>query len=175
MEILTHGDSDEPGVWRAAKATDGVVIDIDSGESVGRGFAMPHSPRLAMGRLWVLNSGVCQLGPDRVECDRVSSEILKTCPVLFDDLQEVRCLEKWLWSQTSAPLRSLGERQGVSPPRVSYTTPNSSCHGVSRLEGLLPHRSFSPKPHKSGTGTTDEQRSDQKPCRQRCLVFDIQI
>ena len=38
------------------------MIDIDSGETVSRGFAMPHSPRIAMGRLWVLNSGAGQLG-----------------------------------------------------------------------------------------------------------------
>ena len=100
MEILTHGDSDELGVWRATKATDGVVIDTDSGESVGRGFAMSHSPRLAMARLWVLNSGDCQLGTDRVVRDRVSSVIPKTCPVLFDDLQKVRCFGTWLWSLT---------------------------------------------------------------------------
>ena len=60
--VAAHGDSDEPGGWRATKATGGVVIDIDSGETVARGFAMPHSPRLALGRLWVLNSGAGQLG-----------------------------------------------------------------------------------------------------------------
>ena len=60
--VAAHGDSDEPGGWRATKATGGVVIDIDSGETVARGFAMPHSPRLALGRLWLLNSGAGQLG-----------------------------------------------------------------------------------------------------------------
>ena len=60
--VAAHGDSDEPGGWRATKATGGVVIDIDSGETVARGFAMPHSPRLGLGRLWVLNSGAGQLG-----------------------------------------------------------------------------------------------------------------
>jgi len=60
--VAAHGDSDEPGGWRSSKATGGVVIDIDSGETISRGFAMPHSPRIAMGRLWVLNSGAGQLG-----------------------------------------------------------------------------------------------------------------
>lgn len=60
--VAAHGDSDEPGGWRATKATGGVVIDVDSGETVARGFAMPHSPRLALGRLWLLNSGAGQLG-----------------------------------------------------------------------------------------------------------------
>lgn len=44
--------------WRPDKATTGVVIDVQSGETVARGFAMPHSPRLHNGRLWVLNSGL---------------------------------------------------------------------------------------------------------------------
>ena len=60
--VTAHGDSDEPGGWRDTKATGGVVIDVDSGETVARGFAMPHSPRVALGRLWVLNSGAGQLG-----------------------------------------------------------------------------------------------------------------
>lgn len=60
--VAAHGDSDEPGGWRTTKATGGVVIDVDSGETISRGFAMPHSPRIAMGRLWVLNSGAGQLG-----------------------------------------------------------------------------------------------------------------
>ena len=41
-----------------------------------------------------------RLGTDRVERDRVSTEILKACSVLFDDPQEVRGLETWLWSLT---------------------------------------------------------------------------
>ena len=41
-----------------------------------------------------------RLGTDRVKRDRVSSQILKVCSVLFDDPQEVRGLETWLWSLT---------------------------------------------------------------------------
>lgn len=60
--VTAHGQSNEPGGWRAARATGGIVMDVDSGEIVARGFAMPHSPRLAHERLWVLNSGAGQLG-----------------------------------------------------------------------------------------------------------------
>ena len=35
---------------------------MDSGETIARGFAMPHSPRVHDGRLWVLDSGRGQLG-----------------------------------------------------------------------------------------------------------------
>ncbi len=55
--VTCHGDQDEPGGWRETKATGGVLIDVESGESVARDFAMPHSPRLYDGKLWVLNSG----------------------------------------------------------------------------------------------------------------------
>jgi predicted O-linked N-acetylglucosamine transferase (SPINDLY family) len=41
-----------------------------------------------------------RLGTDRSERDRVSASILELCPILFDDPQEVRCLETWLWSLT---------------------------------------------------------------------------
>lgn len=60
--VTCHGDSDQPGGWREDKATGGVVIDVASSEVVARGFAMPHSPRIAHGKLWVLNSGAGQLG-----------------------------------------------------------------------------------------------------------------
>jgi hypothetical protein len=47
--------------WRADKATSGCLIDVASGETVARGFAMPHSPRVHRGRVWMLHSGAGQL------------------------------------------------------------------------------------------------------------------
>jgi len=35
----------------------GIVIDVDSGETIAHGLCMPHSPRLHQGRLYVLDSG----------------------------------------------------------------------------------------------------------------------
>jgi uncharacterized protein (TIGR03032 family) len=55
--VTCMAESNEPGGWRPSKATSGRVLDIASGESVTRGMAMPHSPRVRGGRLWVLNSG----------------------------------------------------------------------------------------------------------------------
>ncbi|MGZ8363553.1 MAG: TIGR03032 family protein [Caulobacteraceae bacterium] len=43
--------------WRAQRRGGGVLIDVRSREIVARGLSMPHSPRLAEGRLWVLDSG----------------------------------------------------------------------------------------------------------------------
>lgn len=49
--------SDTAGGWREDKNNTGRILDIDSGEVVSEGLAMPHSPRLHRGRLMVLNSG----------------------------------------------------------------------------------------------------------------------
>jgi uncharacterized protein (TIGR03032 family) len=60
--VTAHGQSDEPAAWRGDKANGGVVIDVESGEVVVRGLAMPHSPRWHDGRLWVLDSGRGSIG-----------------------------------------------------------------------------------------------------------------
>jgi uncharacterized protein (TIGR03032 family) len=55
--VTAMSETDIAGGWRASKATSGCVIDVASGEIVYRGLAMPHSPRVHMGRLWLLDSG----------------------------------------------------------------------------------------------------------------------
>jgi len=60
--VTAMAESNQPAGWRPTKATSGCLIDVDSGETVARGLAMPHSPRLHAGKLWVLNSGCGQLG-----------------------------------------------------------------------------------------------------------------
>ena len=55
--VTAMSETDEPDGWRANKSTSGVIIDVQSGETLARGFAMPHSPRLVDDRLYVLNSG----------------------------------------------------------------------------------------------------------------------
>lgn len=55
--VTALGETDEPGAWRPAKASGGLIIDVDTGAIVVRGLSMPHSPRWYDGRLWVLNSG----------------------------------------------------------------------------------------------------------------------
>ncbi len=48
--------------WRDHRRNGGVVIDVESGETVSSGLSMPHSPRLHDGKLWVLQSGTGELG-----------------------------------------------------------------------------------------------------------------
>lgn len=55
--VTAFGETDTPEGWRQGKVGGGVVIDVDSGETVARGLAMPHSPRVHNGRLWALDSG----------------------------------------------------------------------------------------------------------------------
>jgi uncharacterized protein (TIGR03032 family) len=60
--VTAHAATDTPEGWRNHKKDGGVVLETLSGEVVGHGLCMPHSPRLHAGRLWVLESGVGGIG-----------------------------------------------------------------------------------------------------------------
>jgi uncharacterized protein (TIGR03032 family) len=56
------------------KTTGGCLIDFASGATIVRGLSMPHSPRVARGRLYVLHSGVGRLetvNPANGQCESV--------------------------------------------------------------------------------------------------------
>lgn len=55
--VSALGTSNDPRGWRETKSDGGVLIDVDSGEIVARGFCMPHSPRMHQGKLYLLDSG----------------------------------------------------------------------------------------------------------------------
>jgi uncharacterized protein (TIGR03032 family) len=55
--VTALGETDVAGGWRENKASGGILIDVESGETVLRGLSMPHSPRWFDGRLWLLESG----------------------------------------------------------------------------------------------------------------------
>ncbi len=59
--VTALAETDTPQGWRANKVKSGCLIDVASGQTVARGFAMPHSPRVHGGRVWMLNSGAGQL------------------------------------------------------------------------------------------------------------------
>jgi uncharacterized protein (TIGR03032 family) len=59
--VTALAETDTPQGWRADKANSGCLIDVASGQTVARGFAMPHSPRVHRGRVWMLHSGAGQL------------------------------------------------------------------------------------------------------------------
>jgi uncharacterized protein (TIGR03032 family) len=49
--------SDVVDGWREWRHEGGVIIDVETGRVVTEDLSMPHSPRLANGALWVLDSG----------------------------------------------------------------------------------------------------------------------
>lgn len=67
------GTTDLAGGWRANKASGGVLLDVDSGEIVLRGLSMPHSPRMAGGRFFVLESGKGTLATADLATGRVET------------------------------------------------------------------------------------------------------
>jgi uncharacterized protein (TIGR03032 family) len=55
--VTALAETDTAGAWRANKSESGCLIDVESGEVVARGFSMPHSPRVHLGQIWLLDSG----------------------------------------------------------------------------------------------------------------------
>jgi uncharacterized protein (TIGR03032 family) len=60
--VTALAETDTASGWRADKAKTGCVIDVSQGGILARGFAMPHSPRIHDGRLWLLDSGTGSIG-----------------------------------------------------------------------------------------------------------------
>lgn len=59
--VTALGQTDTAQGWRPGKATGGVLLDVTTGERLLTGLAMPHSPRIHDGRLWLLDSGTGRL------------------------------------------------------------------------------------------------------------------
>lgn len=55
--VTAMGETDSAGGWRENKSRGGCLIDVDSGDVIARGFAMPHSPRAHLGQIWLCDSG----------------------------------------------------------------------------------------------------------------------
>jgi uncharacterized protein (TIGR03032 family) len=55
--VTALGETDTENGWREHKANGGCLIHVATGEVVLRGLAMPHSPRLYRGQLYLLDSG----------------------------------------------------------------------------------------------------------------------
>jgi uncharacterized protein (TIGR03032 family) len=55
--VTAMAESDTAEGWRPNKVETGCLIDVEANEIVARGFAMPHSPRIHLGHVWLLDSG----------------------------------------------------------------------------------------------------------------------
>lgn len=60
--VTCVGRSNVAEGWRDHRQSGGVVIDVESGETVIEGLSMPHSPRLHNGQLWVIQAGTGEFG-----------------------------------------------------------------------------------------------------------------
>jgi len=55
--VTLVGRTDVADGWRDHRANGGLVLDVQSNETVVSGLSMPHSPRWHQGKLWLLDSG----------------------------------------------------------------------------------------------------------------------
>lgn len=55
--VSAIAQSDVASGWRDHRRDGGIVIEVATQGLLAQGLSMPHSPRWAFGRLWVLNSG----------------------------------------------------------------------------------------------------------------------
>jgi uncharacterized protein (TIGR03032 family) len=97
--VTALGESDDPGGWRSDKAHGGILIDVESGETVVSGLSMPHSPRWHRDRLWLLESGEGTLAVADLESGTVETVcelpgftrgLAFAGPLAFVGLSEVR-------------------------------------------------------------------------------------
>jgi uncharacterized protein (TIGR03032 family) len=61
------GESDTAGGWRENKEQGGILLDVESGETILHGLPMPHSPRVYDGQLYVLLSATGEIAAVDVE------------------------------------------------------------------------------------------------------------
>jgi uncharacterized protein (TIGR03032 family) len=73
--VTSVAETDTPQGWRLVKGTGGCLIDVATGESVVRGLCMPHSPRCAGGRVYLLDSGTGRLVVVDVAAGRVETVV----------------------------------------------------------------------------------------------------
>ncbi|MCA9131255.1 MAG: TIGR03032 family protein, partial [Planctomycetales bacterium] len=76
--VTAMGQTDSAQGWRLNKATGGSVLEVPSGQVICDNLAMPHSPRLHGGQLWVLDSGHGTL--NRLDVSSGKHEIVERLP-----------------------------------------------------------------------------------------------
>ncbi|MDZ7828891.1 MAG: TIGR03032 family protein [Halofilum sp. (in: g-proteobacteria)] len=68
-------ETDSARAWREHRTDGGIVLDVNANRVLARGFAMPHSPRVHDGRLYVLDSGhgaLCRVDRERGTVETVA-------------------------------------------------------------------------------------------------------
>lgn len=76
--VTCLGETNTPRGWRERKANGGCLLDVSRNAVAVRGLAMPHSPRVHRGAVWLLNSGMGHLS--RVDPARGTVEPVAALP-----------------------------------------------------------------------------------------------
>lgn len=76
--VTCLGATDTAGGWREHKANGGLLLDVDTGETLLSELSMPHSPRWHQEQLWLLESGQGSLA--RVNLERGQLETVVQLP-----------------------------------------------------------------------------------------------
>jgi uncharacterized protein (TIGR03032 family) len=102
--VTAMAETDKSQAWRTCKTTGGCLIDVATGTTIVRGLTMPHSPRLAGGKLYFLHSGLGRL--ERVNPATGEREVICQLPgytrglaiagsLAFVGLSKVRASSDW--------------------------------------------------------------------------------
>lgn len=76
--VTAVAQSDVADGWRDKRSDGGCIIDVQNNEIIAEGLSMPHSPRIYMGKLWILNSGTGEFG--FIDTKSGKFEALTFCP-----------------------------------------------------------------------------------------------
>lgn len=129
------GRSTTPGGWRELRADGGLVIDMRDDRVVAEGLAMPHTPRLYRGTLYVLEAGSGWFG--RIDKASGRFERLVWCPGFLRGLSFVGDYALIGLSKprnqifSGLPLDAELSRRGVEPECAVYVIGLGSgeiCH-----------------------------------------------
>ena len=93
--VTALGETDQARAWSPGRAGGGIVMDLRSGEVITRGLAMPHSPRLHQGWLYVLESATGEV----VRIDPQNKDEYQARTQLY--LAELAVLHSWIRRQVN--------------------------------------------------------------------------
>jgi uncharacterized protein (TIGR03032 family) len=70
--VTALAETDSPAGWRAVKHNGGCLIEVPTGRLLVRGLALPHSPRVYDGQVFLLQSGRGELDTARPDSGQVT-------------------------------------------------------------------------------------------------------
>jgi len=73
--VTALAETDDASGWRPVKNGGGCIIEVPSGRILARGLCLPHSPRIAGGRLFFLRSGEADLAVADLASGEVTSVV----------------------------------------------------------------------------------------------------